>query len=113
MAGTKRTRSKVPDAPKPDPPKADKKTKAAKASQKADQKAAQKNDKTKKRDAKDQAKKKADAAVVQAPASSDSEEEKEEIVQRDSKVSNGVLVDHKVPNLSTYEVVKYNGTILN
>ena len=108
MAGTKRTRNKVTDAAKPDSPKANKaKGKAAKVDKKAD--------KTKKRDAKDQAKKKDDVVDTQTPAQnkSDSEEDKKNIVEREAKISNGVIVDHKVPNPTNYEVVKSNGVILN
>lgn len=101
MAGTRRTRNKVTIVATTTTVTT-KVTKAAAA-------------KAKKRDTKAEAKKKAvdDAKKASTPAKVDKEEEKEAIVERQTAISNGVMVDHKVPNPAAHEVVKFDGKVLN
>lgn len=72
---------------------------------------------TKKRDAKAEAKKKAEEADKKTKDKKadkvDEEEDKEELVERKTVISNGVMVDHKVPNPGAYEVVANGGKPLN
>ena len=97
MAGVKRTRSKVSKAkPKKATRSAAKKPAAKKPAAKPKGKGkATVPTKTKKRDKKDE----------------DKEEEK--IEERKLVMTNGVPVDHKVPNITAHEVVSHQGVVLN
>jgi hypothetical protein len=66
--------------------------------------------KPKKRDVK--AAQKSAAKNTKKVPQSDSDSE-EVIVERETTMSNGVMVDHLVPNANNYTVVKYNGVVLN
>ena len=106
MPGIKRKRQALPAKPKAAPKK--KAASAAKKKAPAVKKAAPK---PKKRDVKAQQKSAAKKTTKKAPPSdSDSEEE---IVERKTAMSNGVMVDHCVPNAGNYAVAKVNGVVLN
>lgn len=65
-------------------------------------------DKPKKRDLKAVAKADDDKKDIK-----DKEEKKEELVERKTAISNGVMVDHLVPDPGSCEVVIHQGTVLN
>jgi poly [ADP-ribose] polymerase 2/3/4 len=108
MPRRKRNSAQVADTTAAPVPKATRRTsKTAKADNAA----------TKKRDSKAEAKKKADDADKKTKDKKadkvDDEEEKEELVERKAVMSNGVMVDYKVPNPGAYEVVTNAGKALN
>lgn len=81
---------------------------AAKGSKSKAKAAAKPADKPKKRDLKAVAKVDDDKKNAK-----DKEEKKEELVERKTAISNGVMVDHLVPDPGSCEVVINNGTVLN
>lgn len=67
---------------------------------------------TKKRDSK-RSRKTASVSTSSKDKSPIKSEDDEQIVEMKTSISNGVMVDHKVPNPSQYTVVKYFNTALN